>query len=190
MSTPRPGPCQAAAASIPGSGLAADLRKSVQTIQEKGFGKGHPEVIETLWPKGTIAREDIEGLVALRKQSSSSSLAGRLPAMTRRPRSQPDQPSESQRAARLDCRPRVRRRQTARALGRSFATPSVRRPRARDAELPHRATSRGPELLGEPIEIQYRGLHRGRMGSASGAKGFNTLAATSSAGTSSRRRWR
>ena len=49
-------------------GLAADLRKSVQTIQEKGFGKGHPEVIETLWPKGTIAREDIEGLVALRNQ--------------------------------------------------------------------------------------------------------------------------
>jgi len=34
----------------------------------KGFGKGHPEFINILWPKGTTARSDLEGLTALRTQ--------------------------------------------------------------------------------------------------------------------------
>lgn len=46
-----------------------DLRSAVEIIQQKGFGKGHPEVIEKLWPTGTTARADIEGLAALRKQA-------------------------------------------------------------------------------------------------------------------------
>jgi len=37
-------------------------------IRTKGFGKGHPELINTLWPKGTTARADLEGLTALRAQ--------------------------------------------------------------------------------------------------------------------------
>lgn len=48
--------------------LPNDLRSAVGIIQEKGFGKGHPEFIEKLWPKGTTARADLEGLTALRKQ--------------------------------------------------------------------------------------------------------------------------
>ena len=45
-----------------------DLRSAVALIQEQGFGKGHPAAIELLWPTGTTARSDIEGLTALRKQ--------------------------------------------------------------------------------------------------------------------------
>jgi hypothetical protein len=48
--------------------LSEDLRSAVGILQDKGFGKGHPEVIEKLWPKGTTARADLEGLTALRKQ--------------------------------------------------------------------------------------------------------------------------
>ena len=32
------------------------------------MGKGHPEAIQKLWPTGTTARADIEGLFALRSQ--------------------------------------------------------------------------------------------------------------------------
>ena len=45
-----------------------DVQSAVQAIQEKGFGKGHPDFINTLWPEGTIARNDLEGLNALRTQ--------------------------------------------------------------------------------------------------------------------------
>jgi len=45
-----------------------DVRSAVSIIRNKGMGAGHPEVIEKLWPKGTTARADIEGLAALRKQ--------------------------------------------------------------------------------------------------------------------------
>jgi hypothetical protein len=48
--------------------LSKDLRKAARILQKKGMGDGHPEIIETLWPTGTIARADIEGLAALRKQ--------------------------------------------------------------------------------------------------------------------------
>ena len=48
--------------------IADDVRKAVDALQTKGIGKGHPDVINTLWPEGTIARADLEGLLALRKQ--------------------------------------------------------------------------------------------------------------------------
>merc|ERR1719163_2503255 len=47
--------------------LAEDVKGVVSVIRDKGFGKGHPEVIETLWPTGTTARSDLEGLNSLRK---------------------------------------------------------------------------------------------------------------------------
>jgi len=50
------------------SQLSEDLRSAVAIIQEKGLREGHPEFIEKLWPKGTTARADLEGLNALRKQ--------------------------------------------------------------------------------------------------------------------------
>eukprot|EP00592_Proboscia_alata_P022022 CAMPEP_0194411664 /NCGR_PEP_ID=MMETSP0176-20130528/9909_1 /TAXON_ID=216777 /ORGANISM="Proboscia alata, Strain PI-D3" /LENGTH=434 /DNA_ID=CAMNT_0039213823 /DNA_START=43 /DNA_END=1347 /DNA_ORIENTATION=+ len=47
--------------------LAKDVKRGVQAISDKGFGKGHPELIDALWPEGTIARSDIEGIQALTK---------------------------------------------------------------------------------------------------------------------------
>ena len=44
-----------------------DITKGIDAIQKYGFGKGHPSLIEALWPKGTIARSDIEGIQALVK---------------------------------------------------------------------------------------------------------------------------
>ena len=48
--------------------LKDDVASAVSAIQERGFGKGHPDAIEALWPAGTIARSDIEALAALRTQ--------------------------------------------------------------------------------------------------------------------------
>jgi hypothetical protein len=45
-----------------------DLRLALDEIQEKGMGKGHPKVLDLLYPSGTTARGDLEGLAALRKQ--------------------------------------------------------------------------------------------------------------------------
>lgn len=44
-----------------------DITKGIDAIQKNGFGKGHPSLIDALWPKGTIARSDIEGIQALVK---------------------------------------------------------------------------------------------------------------------------
>jgi len=48
--------------------LQKDVRRAVTAIRTQGMGKGHPKVIELLWPTGTTARSDIESLFALRKQ--------------------------------------------------------------------------------------------------------------------------
>ena len=48
--------------------VAKDLRSAVQAIADKGLVEGQDEVLETLFPVGTIARSDIDGLQALREQ--------------------------------------------------------------------------------------------------------------------------
>jgi len=48
--------------------LIKDVSKAIDAVRTQGFGKGHPELIEILWPEGTIAREDLEGIQALTKQ--------------------------------------------------------------------------------------------------------------------------
>jgi hypothetical protein len=48
--------------------ILTDVRTAVEAVQEKGFKDGHGEAINLLFPKGTIARSDLEGLQALRKQ--------------------------------------------------------------------------------------------------------------------------
>jgi len=45
-----------------------DVSRAVEAVASKGFGKGHVEAIDTLWPNGTTARKDLEALRALRKQ--------------------------------------------------------------------------------------------------------------------------
>jgi len=50
------------------SAVVQDVQRAVSVLAERGFRDGHPEAIETLWPKGTVARADLDGLQALRKQ--------------------------------------------------------------------------------------------------------------------------
>ena len=50
--------------------LRTDVATAIDVVREKGFGKGHPEFIELLWPKGTQARRDLEAINALTKQLS------------------------------------------------------------------------------------------------------------------------
>eukprot|EP00931_Biecheleriopsis_adriatica_P016609 TRINITY_DN1218_c2_g1_i1.p1 TRINITY_DN1218_c2_g1~~TRINITY_DN1218_c2_g1_i1.p1 ORF type:complete len:403 (-),score=92.64 TRINITY_DN1218_c2_g1_i1:69-1277(-) len=45
-----------------------DVSRAAGVLAEKGFREGHPEAIDTLFPKGTLARADLEALQALRKQ--------------------------------------------------------------------------------------------------------------------------
>jgi len=45
-----------------------DINTAIAAVADKGFAKGHPEAIDALWPKGTMARSDLEALQALRKQ--------------------------------------------------------------------------------------------------------------------------
>lgn len=44
-----------------------DIQRGINAVQEEGIGKGHPILIDALWPKGTLARDDIEGIQALVK---------------------------------------------------------------------------------------------------------------------------
>lgn len=45
-----------------------DVGRAVSAVANKGFREGHVEAIDTLWPKGTTARKDLEAIQALRKQ--------------------------------------------------------------------------------------------------------------------------
>ena len=51
-----------------GKKVSSDVRVAVEEIREKGMGKGHPLVLDLLFPTGTTVRSDLEGLFALRKQ--------------------------------------------------------------------------------------------------------------------------
>ena len=44
------------------------MTAAVTAVATQGFKKGHPEFLDRLFPQGTIARGDLEGLLALRKQ--------------------------------------------------------------------------------------------------------------------------
>ena len=46
----------------------SDVRSAVDAVRVKGFAEGHVEFLDTLFPVGTTARSDLEGLQALRKQ--------------------------------------------------------------------------------------------------------------------------
>jgi hypothetical protein len=47
--------------------LRDDVQSAAEILREQGFGKGHPAVIDILYPTGTTARADLEALVALRR---------------------------------------------------------------------------------------------------------------------------
>lgn len=48
--------------------IASDVRVAIEEVREKGMGKGHPLVLDLLFPTGSTIRSDLEGLAALRKQ--------------------------------------------------------------------------------------------------------------------------
>lgn len=45
-----------------------DVGRAVNAVTTKGFKDGHVDAIDTLWPRGTTARRDLESIQALRKQ--------------------------------------------------------------------------------------------------------------------------
>lgn len=164
-----------------------DLKSAIEVLREKGMGKGHPEAIELLWPRGTTARADLEGLTALRKQvpevladlqkspPSFNSLNVEAP--------KPPYPStvlSSLTALATDSKKQAELREEAKDLLRStpkgLETPKYRVVRTLD----------GPLFLGQPEPIELRQYEpytvaRTRMdtfgfGSQAGATGFNTLA--------------
>jgi len=50
------------------SAVLKDLNRAANVLSTKGIKDGHPEAINVLFPRGTTARSDLEGLQALRKQ--------------------------------------------------------------------------------------------------------------------------
>jgi len=56
------------ALSSPGE-VAEAVGKAASAIATKGLREGHPEALDALWPKGTRARGDLEGLVAVVRQA-------------------------------------------------------------------------------------------------------------------------
>mmetsp|Transcript_6376 Transcript_6376/g.13936 ORF Transcript_6376/g.13936 Transcript_6376/m.13936 type:complete len:443 (-) Transcript_6376:205-1533(-) len=49
--------------------VAESVARAAQVLASKGFRKGHPEAIDAIFPQGTIARADIEGLAAVARQA-------------------------------------------------------------------------------------------------------------------------
>jgi hypothetical protein len=177
--------------------LTEDVRSALAVIQEKGLGEGHPEFIELLWPKGTTARSDLEGLNALRKQvpevlqdvqkqvqqsapnfgfpAASSESAGRRP-----PLPEPSSVLDSLRTLATDPQKQKELVEEAKDLLRS--TP-------KGLETPNYTVVRtinGPQLLGQPEQIELRqygeftiartSMNGTGVTSRSSASGFNKLA--------------
>ena len=70
--------------------LPVDVSIAIRAIRRDGFGKGHPEFINTLWPVGTTARSDLEGITALTAQlpEAIQELRGQVPDLIRSSRDQ------------------------------------------------------------------------------------------------------
>ena len=172
--------------------LVEDVTKSADILREKGFGKGHPEVINILYPSGTTARSDLEGLTALRKQvpEALAELQNSPPELPANPTAVLDElPAPSDVISTIsmlitDSEKQKELQEEAKDLLRS--TP-------KSLETPRYTVVRvvdGPDFLGarEPIELRlYEEFTVARtpmaagqddyLGSSkAGAKGFNTLA--------------
>lgn len=184
--------------------LADDVVSAASTLATKGFGKGHPEVIDTLWPTGTQARADIEALASLRKTvpEALEKLQEKPPKVFSQPPSPQDvniDPAEVVTALSslaTDRKKQEELRQEALNVFRS--TP-------KGLETPKYSVLRcieGPKVLGRPEVIELReyapftvarkamvadgaggadaadgGAFGVLFGGTAGAKGFNSLAA-------------
>jgi hypothetical protein len=164
--------------------LQEDVGSALASIQTKGT-EGANDVIEKLWPKGTIARSDLEGLFALQKQ-----LPELVSGLENRVQSPPSFPSPSSLPDPV----------SAFNAFLSFATDSQKqnevieevqdafRSTPKGLETPNYEVVRtidGPLILGKPETIELRdyeeftvvstSVERGFTSNA-GATGFNTLA--------------
>ena len=175
--------------------LQEDVKKAVDIIQTQGFGKGHPEAIDILWPTGTTARSDLEGLTALRKQVPEALKevqeqvkAAPAPDLSSLPKQAADLPDPATVLSSLvtlatDAKKQEELRDEAKDLLRS--TP-------KNLETPSYsvvATLDGPLSLGKPEPIEIRSYEEfsvakttpmdgsSGFGARAGATGFNTLAA-------------
>lgn len=172
---------------------AEDVRKAVAVIQEKGFGKGHPEVIELLYPTGTLARGDIEGLFSLRKtvpeavQSLSSDAPDLVASASRQPLPPPPNPFEVASALARLATDREQQKELKEEAKNAF------RPMPKGLETPKYTVVRtldGAAFLGRNQTIELRSYAPftvikkpmatatggALFGGAAGGEGFNTLA--------------
>jgi len=172
--------------------LVEDVTKSAGILREQGFGKGHPEVINILYPSGTTARSDLEGLTALRKQvpEALAELQNSPPELPANPGSVLNElpapadvistigtligDSEKQKELREEAKDLLR------STPKSLETPCYTVVRVVD----------GPEFLGAREQIELRAYEEFTVArtpmaadqddyfgsSKAGAKGFNTLA--------------
>lgn len=152
--------------------LPVDVNMAIRAIRKDGFGKGHPEAINALWPVGTTARSDLEGLFALTKQlpEALEELRERAPTLTG---SVGDQPSGFPESMTLDSLPKPK--EIEEELKNAFrSTP-------KGLETPKYAVLRtidGEAKLGVPEKIEIRRYEAFKVASTAsmGGVGFNTLA--------------
>jgi len=152
--------------------LPVDVSIAVRAIRKYGFGKGHPEAINTLWPVGTTARSDLEGLSSLTKQvpEALAELRERVPDLIGSAR---DRPSTFRGKITLDTLPKLDEidEELKNALR---STP-------KGLEAPKYAvvrTIQGEMKLGVPEKIEIRQYDAFKVASTPSISGtgFNTLA--------------
>ncbi len=166
--------------------LSKDLTDAAEILRSQGIGKGHPAVINKLWPTGTTARADLEGLTALRTQLPEAVAELQKAGI---PHSPPDAPPPPDPATVLSSLVSLvtdtkkqeelieEAKDNLRRTPKSLETPEYTVVRTLD----------GPDFLGEPEPIEIRSYEEFKVArmpiaggfgsSAAGAEGFQTLAA-------------
>jgi len=154
--------------------LLTDVRSAVDTIREKGFGKGHPELINKLWPVGTLARADIEGLAALTKQvpETFEEIRDQLPELIKA-QQQSQFPPKADRSLEMGSIPKPEEieeeiKNAFRSIPKGLETPDYSVERVLDGEV----------KLGSPEKIEIRKYEAFTVATTPsiGGAGFNTLA--------------
>ena len=158
--------------------LPVDVSIAIRAIRRDGFGKGHPEFINTLWPVGTTARSDLEGITALTAQlpEAIQELRGQVPDLIRSSRDQRSRggraPPRAQAPA-LDAFPKPDEikeelKNALRSTPKGLEAPKHTVVRTIDGEL----------KLGTPEKIEIRRYEAFKVATAPsmGGVGFNSLA--------------
>jgi len=152
--------------------LPVDVNTAIRAIRKDGFRKGHPDAINTLWPVGTTARSDLEGLSALTKQlpEALKDLRERAPTLTG---NVGDRPSGFPDSMTLDSLPKPEEieeelKNALRSTPKGLEAPKYRVVQTLDGEV----------KLGNPEQIEIRRYEAFKVATTAsmGGTGFNTLA--------------